>query len=308
MRAQTIFITIKQLSWILPLKLLNLQFMTVIVESSNTPEQLLKFFEFCGDVKSVDHISNNTYEIKFVNDIAEETALLLNNAELDGENIKVFNQKPESGTSTSNPLLDNTAIKDDGTSLKEKNTQIGKLHTDDSHLKTGDAKYDDINQESKPRYIIMAQLLSKGYKINDEIISKSIQLDNKHGISDKFKRFINDLDVRLGNLTDLKGSTVDDTINEEGKGSSLDKDKKLSNELTHQFNENYAEFKKSKYFNKLAQYYDVVNSKLNQDSEKFQDKASQNKYGIKINDFYKGLVNDVNNVHLEAKRLSELDQ
>ncbi len=63
------------------------------------------------------------------------------------------------------------------------------------------ASHDDaqpVGQEDKPKTAIVAEYLAHGYNISDEITKRAIELDNKHGLSTKFKGYLSQLDRTLG--------------------------------------------------------------------------------------------------------------
>ena len=86
------------------------------------------------------------------------------------------------------------------TALLLDNTQLGKsqVHVttassiDDVASKAGAAVSSSteedhtIAQEDKPRSRIVAEYLAHGYKLSDNVIQRAIQLDSKHGFSNRF--------------------------------------------------------------------------------------------------------------------------
>ncbi|RCK64884.1 Protein vip1 [Candida viswanathii] len=132
-------------------------------------------------------------------------------------------------------------------------------------VQTGDKAYDDVEQEEKPKYAIFAQLLADGYVLSDQIIDKGIQFDKKNGISQRFNDFITDLDKKYVHSDDPESSF---------------------NQKVQQAQQSYA---KSGIDEKLRQYF---------------DDASKTPWGLKIHEYYKNFVKDVNDVHQEAVRLA----
>lgn len=159
---------------------------------SNVPttvkiEKLQEFFSFCGDVKTINSLDNGKYQVNFQSEKAESTALLLNEAEFEGSLIKV--------EKNSLPSYDEVPNKPVNIGDNKKQTA------------TGDVNYDDVDQEEKPKYAIMAQLLSQGYDISDQIIEKSISFDKQHGYSAQFKNFLTSLDEKYIHLQDPKSTS-----------------------------------------------------------------------------------------------------
>lgn len=233
------------------------------IPSSISYEKLQEFFSFCGSIKTINLVSKGektlTYEIHFQLEKALTTALLLNDAELNGVSIKVEENKgdapPKYGESGASKEVSDNKIQDESTT-------------------TGDSKYDDISQEEKPKYAIMAQLLALGYQVSDNLIEKAISFDKEKGYSGKFKSFLADLDAKY-----IHSSQPDSTANR-----GIEKAQSTLNDLTNSFN-------KSSYLSRLSQYF---------------EKAANHPYGIKIHRFYESLAKDVREVHEEAKRLTEL--
>lgn len=184
-------------------------------------EKLQEFFSFCGAIKSINLLKEEekfkTYEINFKHEKAISTALLLNDAELEGVPIKVEENKEL-------PSYDEVPNKQTETVTDEKIQSTV----------TGDENYDDVEQEEKPKYAIMAQLLAQGYGISDNIIEKSITFDKDHGYSTKFKTFLTNLDEKYIHLNDPNS-----------KSSQILGDLKSSGQ---------------NYYNKLGRYFDKVST------------------------------------------------
>lgn len=166
------------------------------VPKSISASKVEEFFAFCGSIKYVNALSSpdskyNSFQIVFTSEKALDTALLLNDAELDGDSIIVTEEKlPEYNEPPSGAIpgdLDN------------------KVQSD--VIKTGDNSYDDISQEEKPKLAILAQLLASGYKLSDDLIDRAIKIDNEKGISSKFKSFLRDLDSKYLHTKDPDSST-----------------------------------------------------------------------------------------------------
>lgn len=231
------------------------------IPSSISHEKLQEFFSFCGSIKAINVVSKGdktlTYEIQFQLEKALTTALLLNDAELDGVSISV---KENSGL----------APPSYGESGPAKAVSDNKIQS----TTTGDAKYDDINQEEKPKYAIMAQLLALGYQLSDKLIERAIAVDKDKGYTSKFKTFLADLDAKYIHL-----DQPDSTANR-----GIERAQSTFNDLATSFNN-------SSYLSRLAQYF---------------DRAASHPYGVKVHQFYQSLAKDVREVHEEAKRLTEL--
>lgn len=213
-------------------------------------QKLYSFFSFCGDVQSINpQDSKNekfkSYQVVFKSPKALSTALLLNDAELEGEPITV----EEDSSSTSDTKSEDYTT---------------------NETTTGDSSYDDISQEEKPKYAIMAQLLASGYTVSDQVIDKLLQVDKQHGYSAKFKSFLTNLDEKYIHLSQPESA---------------------ANRAQNTLSSLGSQVANSTYSDKLAHYF---------------DRASQLPYGAKVHEFYKNLAKDVQEIHNEARRLTEL--
>lgn len=253
------------------------------VPSSISTDKLQKFFSFCGDIKSINLLEKIekflTYEVNFESPKAIDTALLLNEAELEGVQIKI---EAGSGSSSSTKSEDAekppsySAVPSKVAPLEKGEPPSGdnKIQTDVT--KTGDSHYDDINQVEKPKYAIMAQLLASGYTLSDNIILRAIEVDNQKGYTSKFKSFLSDLDLKY-----IQSSNPESDFNK-NVAVAQSKLADLQSQLY-----------KSKYTSKFSHYF---------------DKAASHPYGVKVHDFYKGVAQNVQDVHTEAKRLNALQK
>jgi hypothetical protein len=143
-------------------------------------EKTRDFFSFCGKVSSIslkpetdEPKSTQTATVTFDHVNAANTALLLDRTYFGSEQIQI------------------TAAHD----LDE----IAKGHTTtadavDDSVKT-DREY-HINQEDKPRSRIIAEYLAHGYTIGDIAIKRAIDLDHKHGVSQKFTAALHNFDSK----------------------------------------------------------------------------------------------------------------
>lgn len=235
-------------------------------------EKLQEFFGFCGKIKSINLLDKDDkfqkYQITFESPKALSTAVLLNDAELDGVPI-IVEEEPKG------IVEQPQALHEDPPSYEATEKSAIEDHKIQSNATlTGDDNYDDITQEEKPKSAILAQLLSQGYNLSDQLIEKSIKFDNEKGYTTKFKSFLNNLDSKYLHLQEPESSAS-----------------KNLNSISNKFNSLASSFQGSKYQQKLSHYY---------------EKASSHPYGVKVHDFYKNLHKDVIDVHNEAKRLNEL--
>lgn len=161
--------------------------------SSKTSEKEVKdFFSFCGKISNIDITPTGETQkatVTFEKETAAKTALLLDNTALGATQVQVA-----SATGSSD---------DDG-----------------SHF-TSDEKRDsdEITQEEKPRSRIVAEYLAHGYVIGDNAVQKAIDLDSKHGVSNRFLTTLSNLDNKY-HATD-KAKSVDQSYGVSEKTSSL---------------------------------------------------------------------------------------
>ncbi|ODQ80836.1 hypothetical protein BABINDRAFT_34788 [Babjeviella inositovora NRRL Y-12698] len=163
------------------------------ITASNIPAsvsnaKLQDFFSFCGKIQSIDSKDSGaitrTVSITFESAAALQTALLLNGAELAGSKIEITESKGAlpSDAAVSQPPAYASAL------------QPPPQHPDT--LSGTVTPKEDISQEEKPKTAILAQYLSHGYLLSDNLISKAIEHDQKNGYSSKFKGFLGSLDSK----------------------------------------------------------------------------------------------------------------
>ncbi|KAL2418524.1 Protein vip1 [Exophiala dermatitidis] len=144
--------------------------------SPETSEKEVKdFFSFCGKITSISVTPESSAPdapksatVTFEKETAAKTALLLDNTQLGKSQVHV------STAST----IDDVASKA-GAAVS---SAVG-----------GD---DNIAQEDKPRSRIVAEYLAHGYTLSDNVIKKAIELDNKHGFSNRFTDALHKFDSK----------------------------------------------------------------------------------------------------------------
>lgn len=103
---------------------------------------------------------------------AAKTALLLDNTKLGDSHVKV-----EAGQGLDQLASGKTATPGDDTSK--------------------DSSGDNIEQEDKPRSRILAEYIAHGYAIGDNALHRAIDLDKKHGFSNRFTAALANFDNKL---------------------------------------------------------------------------------------------------------------
>lgn len=148
-----------------------------------TVDKIEEFFSFCGQITEVKSLGSGTFEVVFKLTKAVETAILLNDAELETSTISVA-----TATSSTGPPLYESSGDVSIDAMAKTAVQNGTGYPDPDT--------EDISQEEKPKLAVLAQLLAAGYKISDKLIAKAIQIDQQQGISTRFKAFITNLDAK----------------------------------------------------------------------------------------------------------------
>jgi hypothetical protein len=216
-----------------------------------TQAKISEFFSFCGKIKDIEVVEKTektkTIKVTFEKASAISTALLLNGAEFEGSQIVVT--EPESSGASK------TAAESE---------EFNEALTNNS----------DIDQESKPKSTIIAELLANGYVLQSSLVEKAVQFDQQRGISDRFNQFISNLDNKY-HLQEKNKQLVDQT-----------------NNLYEQANNQWD-----------------IQAHWNQGIRTFNsylDKFKHDKYGSQVHDFYTNVAKDVKSVNDEALRLAEL--
>lgn len=143
--------------------------------SHETSEKEVKdFFSFCGKITSISvtpesdaQDASKSATVTFEKETAAKTALLLDSTQLGKSQVAV------SAASS----IDDVASKA-GAAVS---SAVGDDH---------------IDQEDKPRSRIIAEYLAHGYHMSDQVITQAINLDQKHGISQRFTNALTSFDEK----------------------------------------------------------------------------------------------------------------
>ncbi|KIW66318.1 hypothetical protein, variant [Phialophora macrospora] len=165
--------------------------------SHDTSEKEVKdFFSFCGKITNISVTpesdaadASKSATVTFEKETAAKTALLLDSTQLGKSQVHV-------STASS---IDDVASKA-GAAVS---SSIGDDH---------------IAQEDKPRSRIVAEYLAHGYVVSDQVIERALQLDQKHGISQRFTNALSSFDQKY-KATDTAKS-VDTKYGVSGKATS----------------------------------------------------------------------------------------
>jgi len=91
-------------------------------------------------------------------------------------------------------LLDNTQLADTQVQVT---SATGSNDDDGSHFTSNaERDSDEITQEEKPRSRIIAEYLAHGYVVGDVAAQRAIDLDHKHGVSNRFLATLQTLDEK----------------------------------------------------------------------------------------------------------------
>ncbi|TAQ85593.1 hypothetical protein B7494_g6080 [Chlorociboria aeruginascens] len=161
--------------------------------SAQTSEKDVKdFFSFCGKITSLEITKSGETQnatVTFEKETAAKTALLLDNTQLGSTQVKVT-------------------------------SATGSTEDDGSHFTNQTERdSDEITQEEKPRSRIIAEYLAHGYVIGDQAAQRAIDLDQKHGVSNRFLSTLQSIDQKY-HATD-RAKSVDQSYGVTAKTNSL---------------------------------------------------------------------------------------
>ena len=95
----------------------------------------------------------------------------------------------------------------------------GATHDDTATTTNPDRDSDEIAQEEKPRSRILAEYLAHGYVVGDAALQRGIELDQKHGVTNRFLTTLQSLDSKY-HATD-RAKTADQSYGISQRASSL---------------------------------------------------------------------------------------
>ncbi|KAI9746688.1 MAG: hypothetical protein M1818_000402 [Claussenomyces sp. TS43310] len=160
------------------------------ISPETSEKEIKEFFSFCGKISSLDIKSEGATKeasVSFEKETAAKTALLLDATRLGSNEVKV--------------------------------TSAASSSSDDDYAHSANRDSDEITQEEKPRSRIIAEYLAHGYAIGDTAIQRAINLDEKHGVSNRFLSTLQNLDSKY-HATD-KAKSVDQSYGVTPRVNSL---------------------------------------------------------------------------------------
>jgi len=162
------------------------------ISKSTSEKEVKDFFSFCGKIATIEITPSGETQsatVTFEKETAAKTALLLDNTQLADTQVQV-------------------------TSASGSNDDDGSHFTSNAERDS-----DEITQEEKPRSRIIAEYLAHGYVVGDVAAQRAIDLDQKHGVSNRFLATLQTLDDKTKATT--KAKAVDQTYGVTPKVSSF---------------------------------------------------------------------------------------
>ncbi|MCJ1310775.1 hypothetical protein MMC25_004442 [Agyrium rufum] len=151
------------------------------ISHQTSEKEVRDFFSFCGKITSLSVTpasdaadSPKSATVTFEKETAAKTALLLDNTQLGPSQVQV-------------------------------SSAAGISDLASSAGKPTEEHEGDITQEDKPRSRIVAEYLAHGYVLSDSALQKAITLDQKHGVSGRFTKALNDFDSKYQATDKVKG-------------------------------------------------------------------------------------------------------
>jgi len=194
------------------------------IAPTSTEPKLHEFFSFCGKIESID-FKGTEATIHFEKASSVHTARMLHEGTLDGNQLVVT-------------------------------SELDPDHPDDH---TGEDT-GDIRQTDKPRVGIAAEYLAKSYKLSDNVLKEAIKLDNKHGISPRFKTYLASIDKTVGSKALGPEKTISGKVTETFTAAtqqvrSIDEQKGYSKMAGDLFNQYYSWARSLPVGQQVADYY-----------------------------------------------------
>ena len=142
---------------------------------------------FCGKITKVEfEAEKHAATIHFETPSAAKTALMLNGGTLDGTHLTI--------TSDQEPV----AARDEAAHHEGHIDQSDKPRAGSTYLRPHSAPLSRSCAHGYPPTVVAAEYLARGYTLSDQILQRAIELDQQHGISNRFLSYIQGLDTTLG--------------------------------------------------------------------------------------------------------------
>ncbi|KAK5130991.1 hypothetical protein LTR08_001403 [Meristemomyces frigidus] len=156
------------------------------ISSQTSEKEVRDFFSFCGKIQTLsvtpessDTSSSQSATVTFEKETAAKTALLLDNTQLGPAQVHVSS----------------------AASLDQMSGGKSAGSADESHSS------DELAQEDKPRSRIVAEYLAQGYVLSDNVVQRALQMDQQHGVSNRFVSTLHQFDQKL--KATEKAQTID---------------------------------------------------------------------------------------------------
>ncbi|KAI9496017.1 hypothetical protein BDB00DRAFT_869924 [Zychaea mexicana] len=165
------------------------------VAPSTSEKMLTDFFSFCGRIDDFALNEDATAFIMFERPSAAKTAILLNNATVNGNELAIEPYfKDAAATAGEEPSQEQVA-----------------------------EQQQQQRQESKTKSGIMAEILGAGYKLTDPILQAATDFDKRYGVWSRVEPYWNQVDqkMRVGDKVQSLEDTADHWLKETPMGQKV---------------------------------------------------------------------------------------
>lgn len=190
------------------------------ISKETTQETLRDFFAFCGKIKDFELESDGNQQkalILFESAKAAKTAELLSNGKCESKRtagtsdmsnhtsfsialvednhiqVQAYFQNTTNGPDEKHP--DTSTANDSDISLVKEEAELKKKREDSASSSSPSSPTED--QDKKTVSNIMAELLSSGYILGDQVLAKGIDFDHRYGVREKVQRYFEQIRKNL---------------------------------------------------------------------------------------------------------------
>ncbi|KAI5967205.1 hypothetical protein CANMA_003262 [Candida margitis] len=174
------------------------------VPSHISAGQLRCLFQYAGTISSIIPLKRETlqdlrqYEIIYMSPQAVSTALLLDDVELQHGcflQVRRYQERPMemngfASHHNGQPTLQQLRKEDIEFTL---DYAYGQVFNSGNGANQDPVPTADIDQEYKPKTVILAEIIAGGYDLADDIIERGAKFDKRYGVSARFQNFIDSL-------------------------------------------------------------------------------------------------------------------
>ncbi|CAO3589041.1 unnamed protein product [Absidia cylindrospora] len=168
------------------------------IGKDTTQASLRDFFAFCGKIKDFELAPADDQQkalILFETEKAAKTAELLSNALVENNHIQVQPYFQKSTTTTDE--------KSSATTQQVNASDVSLIKEEAEHQRaeggggTSPGAADEQQQDKKTVSNIMAELLSSGYILGDQVLAKGIDFDHRYGVREKVQHYFDQIRQNL---------------------------------------------------------------------------------------------------------------